>query len=233
LTLSADTSAQNYTEAFYRYEWALESVTATQISFGILPVEAIRKSVFSENMTLNIINTFKRNGTQQLFQIQAAITRGIAIGQGYQKTASGMKDAYNKGLSDALRVVRTESGRCYSEGYLKAHDDAAALGVQTRKRWIATLDNRTRDTHGALDGEYADKDGYFHSDGAKALAPHLFGVAAQDINCRCDAVDEIEGLEPKFRRLKGFGLQPYQTFADWAEPQGWTRAKGWPRVKMM
>jgi hypothetical protein len=41
-----------------------------------------------------------------------------------------------------------------------------------------------------------------------------------DINCRCTVIDVIEGLEPELRRTREDGVQPYQTFATWADAHG-------------
>ena len=53
------------------------------------------------------------------------------------------------------------------------------------KRWDATLDFKTRSTHANLDGQTVQIDEYFESDEGKVFAPHEFGIASQDINCRC------------------------------------------------
>ena len=55
------------------------------------------------------------------------------------------------------------------------------------KRWVAILDDRTRDTHFYLDGTEVPLDAYFYSySGDKALYPHGFQTAAENCNCRCD-----------------------------------------------
>lgn len=232
ILLAIDTSAQNYTEAFYGYQWSANQAIGIDLTWGILPVDAIRASVFSEYSGLTLIKTFRKNATQELSQIQAAITRGIATGLGYAKTAEQMKGAFNKGFSDAIRVVRTEAGRNYTEGHLKAHDDAIELGIDVVKIWDATLDQRTRSAHGSLDGKEEDEQGNFRSSaGGYGPGPHLMNNASDDINCRCVVVDQIRGLSPELRRIRGEGVQPYVTFKDWAEPKGWTEKSGWPKIR--
>jgi len=203
------------------------------LTWGVLPVDAIRASVFSEYSGLNIIKTFKKNGAQELSQIQAAITRGLATGASYARTSAGMKDAFRKGLFDAQRVVRTESGRNFTEGHLLAHDEALAIGIDVVKVWDASLDGRTRPAHGALDGTEEDAQGNFRSSlGGYGPGPHLMQNAADDINCRCRATDNIRGMSPELRRIRGEGVVPYVKFTDWAEQKGWTREGGWPRVSL-
>jgi hypothetical protein len=143
-----------------------------------------------------------------------------------------------------MRVVRTEAGRCWSEGAEKSHEAAIEAGLDVKKRWSAALDSRTRLSHARLDGTYADKDGLFWISGSSAPQPRQFGVAAEDINCRCAVYDVLEGLEPSMRRIRDLEgddghssekaksrIVPYQSFETWAKPQGWTADKGWPKVQ--
>jgi SPP1 gp7 family putative phage head morphogenesis protein len=236
LRLSIDTSAQNYSEAWYRFAWAGDQALALELGWGVLPVDAIRASVYSENSGLTIIKTFRKNAKQNLSQIQSALTRGIATGQGYAKTAESIKKSFGNGYNDAIRVVRTESGRNWTEGQLKANEKAQDLGINTGKFWSAALDTRTRASHGELDGNRADEDGNFHSIlGCVGPGPRLLaGVesAADNINCRCSLDFRIEGISPQLRRIRGMDDPvPYTTFKDWATPKGWTQAGGWPKAK--
>lgn len=232
ILLAIDTSAQNYSEAFYGYHWAMNQALGIELSWGVMPIEAIRASVFSEYSGLTLIKTFRKNAQQELSAIQSAITRGISTGQGYAKTAESMKGAFNRGFADAQRVIRTEAGRNYTEGHLLAHDQALELGIDVVKVWDATLDGRTRDAHGALDGQEEDAKGNFRSSaGGYGPGPGMMNNAADDINERCRITDVIRGMSPELRRIRGEGVVPYQTFAQWAEPQGWTRARGWPKVR--
>jgi hypothetical protein len=234
ILLAIDTSAQNYTEAFYGYQWAANQAIGIDLTWGVLPVEAIRASVFSEYSGLTLIKTFKKNAAQELSSIQAAITRGIATGLGYAKTAEQMKGAFNKGFSDAIRVLLTEAGRNYTEGHLKAHDEALELGIDVVKVWDATLDGRTRDAHGALDCQEEDNQGNFRSSaGGYGPGPGLMNNAADDINERCRITDNIRGMSPELRRIRGEGVVPYKTFKQWSEPKGWTQTRGWPRARWL
>ncbi len=58
------------------------------------------------------------------------------------------------------------------------------LGFKTQ--WLTERDAKVRLSHRALDGEFADKDGFFTTpSGDKAQHPGGFGVASEDCNCRC------------------------------------------------
>lgn len=242
VAICGNNSAQMYQDAFYSYTWSMEQavvdgtgldvskVMKMDLSWGVIPTDAVIASVMSEASGLTYIKTFQKNMQGELWRIQSAITRGIATGQGYRKTASELKNLFNGGLSDSLRVVVTEAGRNYSQGFLEAHNRAVEAGIKVKKRWLATLDGRTRHAHAVLDGRYADKDGLFKIEGASAPAPGLFGVPSLDIWCRCRAIDELEGFPPELRRYDG-DINPYVDFKTWASDKGWTEAKGWPKLK--
>jgi hypothetical protein len=73
-------------------------------------------------------------------------------------------------------------------------------GADIVKQWDATFDGKTRPEHRFLDGQIREIDEPFtDSQGRQAQAPHKFGVASMDINCRCIVVERarwaVEGEE--------------------------------------
>ena len=66
-----------------------------------------------------------------------------------------VKDNFNRGLSDAVRVIRTETHRNMTEGHLAAYDAATEAGVKMEKVWSAVLDERTRVAELILEAESA------------------------------------------------------------------------------
>jgi hypothetical protein len=197
IAITGKNSFSNYQDAFYRYTWSMEQAVVDgqqldvakvmkgnfELTWGVVPTDAIVASVMSESSGLTYIKTFSKNMDGELWRIQSAITRGIANGHSYAKTARSLKDLFDGGYSSAQRVLRTEAGRNYTEGNLAAHDRAAEVGIKVRKRWVSTLDGRTRHTHAVADGQIADKDGNFHVGGAKGPGPGLIDSLAEDINC--------------------------------------------------
>ncbi len=216
IKVTKDLLVYNYTESFYRYQWSLEQAIGSPLPWGVLSVEAIRASVFSEDSGLTFIKTLTDNSVQNFSRIQATITRGLAIGQGYAKTSQQMKDMFNRGLSDAFRVTQNESGRAFTEGFQKGHDDAVGMGIDVVKKWLATLDARTRPDHGRAGGQEADENGLFHVGGAKGIGPHRLDDVGQNQRCRCIVTDILKDFPPKYRRA-GRDIIPYTTYQDWSK----------------
>lgn len=120
--------------------------------------------------------------------IQSAVTQGILQGESLDRiTLRVAVETGEKSLYAMRRNARTaytgaqNAGRV--EGMRQARDE---LGIQVKKRWMATLDDKTRDAHGDLDGKTADIDEPFES----LLGPIMYpgdpdAVPANVYNCRC------------------------------------------------
>lgn len=97
-------------------------------------------------------------------------------------------------------IARTETlaalARSKEEAFRQAVDTGAVQATQVKKRWIATKDERTRDSHAAVDGEIVGLDGVF-SNGLSY--PHEEGAPAEEtVNCRCTydlTIDFLEGIQ--------------------------------------
>ena len=83
---------------------------------------------------------------------------------------------------DIERVIDTDTHRVYEAAKL----NAAVKGGATMKTWATMLDDRVRDSHQYLEGVTIPIDAYFYSfRGGRTLYPGQWGIAEEDINCRC------------------------------------------------
>jgi len=123
------------------------------------------------------------------------VKTGLNKGKSYKQMASEISKVCNIDKNRALRIAWTEGHRVQEEANRRGLDKSRELGNNFDIEWMATKDGRTRDTHKALDGQRADDDGYFYSGEHKTKYPGGFGVAKEDINCRCTLVAvDIEDL---------------------------------------
>ena len=121
--------------------------------------------------------------------IRAAIEQNTPL-SGEQVDA--MTDAYHRKML-ALRaqtIARTEALRATSYGGLARAQEILDRHseLEVTKRWLATDDERTRDTHRDLNGKEVDgMTGHFVTSAGNALRWPLdeTGVAEEVINCRC------------------------------------------------
>lgn len=157
------------------------------------------------------------NATDDLVRLQQTIKQGLITGMSYNKQERAVKDIFDGSAYKTQRVIRTEGNRNLNAA---SYVESRMSGVSKQKRWVATLDGRTRDEHGALDGATVGIDEYFTIGGDRALYPGGFANVSNNVNCRCTIVEIIKGLEPTIRR----GIDPltgkstiitYKNYDEW------------------
>jgi SPP1 gp7 family putative phage head morphogenesis protein len=207
-----------YEEAFYRAGWAIDQTTGVALKWGLLNDKAVKAAV-ANPLDLIAKTRLKQDG---ITKIRRAVTQGLIRGQSYPNMMKEIRGAINGNAYDAMRIVRTEGQRAQVQGQLANYEQARKIGVEVVDIWDATLDSRTRESHGKLDGVKAHyKDGvpYWYTDVGEVTGPGTSGVASFDINCRCRIRGEIEGFAPEKRRIDG-EIQKYQTYDEWKKKQG-------------
>jgi len=212
-------AAAAYEESFFRYGYAIARGNNLNISFGLVNPYTIKAAVNLPFSGLTMTQLFERASQETIWKTQQAITQGLIQGTSYGKIAREIKDVLGTSLKRAMLIARTEASRAATQGQLALYEEAESDGIEMTRIWSAALDDRTRDAHGALDGQHADKDGLFHIDGMSAEGPGLWGDAAMDINCRCRVYAEVAGYPTKYRRVNGT-VQDYMDYPEWYEKYG-------------
>lgn len=117
--------------------------------------------------------------------IASEISRGISQSYSYQQIALNLKNRSNADFNKTLRIARTEGHRIQQEATFNCQIKAEDNGAEIMKQWDATLDGKTRPNHIYLDGQIRKVKEYFEIGGYKTLYPSGFGIAEEDVNCRC------------------------------------------------
>lgn len=117
--------------------------------------------------------------------VRSELSRGIAQSLSYRDIARNLSNVANISFNNAVRIARTEGHRINQEATFNCQMEAKKRGCEIVKRWDSTLDKRTRRTHQELDGQTVEVDKPFVIRGYEAMYPSGFGVASEDINCRC------------------------------------------------
>ncbi|WP_105967248.1 phage head morphogenesis protein [Staphylococcus chromogenes] len=182
---------EKYMMSLYLYEMATQS----SMQFDVPTASVINKAIEQPIEFIKLLPTLQKHRNEVLKRIRIHITQGIMSGEGYSKIAKALRDDLGMAKAQSLRVARTEAGRAMSQAGLDSAMVAKNNGMKMMKRWSATKDARTRDTHRHLDGKSVDIDDNFKSSGCVGPAPHLFvGVASakENINCRCKLLYYID-----------------------------------------
>lgn len=127
-------------------------------------------------------------------QISAQVTSGILQGESIKHLADRLQTHIPEmNRTSAIRAARTAVTGAQNAGRMDSYAAAEEMGIKLKKQWIATLDNRTRHTHAALDGQERPTDKPFEVAGYTIMYPGDPNAAPEMVyNCRCTMVSDIE-----------------------------------------
>ena len=136
------------------------------------------------SVTLKDINATTASSIRDV--IEAGVEQGLGIDELARQIGGVFDEA--RGYR-AERIARTETGSAMNAANLSAYQIS---GMVDEKEWLATQDESTRETHSQMDGDVVPIMGTFTSpSGAKAQAPGQFGVAEEDLQCRCTIIPKV------------------------------------------
>lgn len=120
-------------------------------------------------------------------QITSAITQGILQGESIPELAKRVgKKLQSSNEKSMVRCARTAMTGAQNSGRIQAMHNAQGMGIDVEKLWIATLDDKTRDSHRYLDGQLAKVDEPFHSLLGDIMFPADPNASPANVwNCRC------------------------------------------------
>lgn len=162
-------------------------------------------------------------------QITASVTSSILQGKSIPKIANDLQHRMqDMSRASAIRTARTAVTGAQNAGRLDTYRAAQDMGIKLKKRWLATLDNRTRHAHAMLDGKTVDVDKPFKVDGYELMYPGDSSAPGYLVyNCRCtqisvlDDVDTSGGMRWARDPVTGESvLVKDMTYAEWA---GWKK----------
>ncbi len=160
-------------------------------------------------------------------QITASVTSSILQGKSIPKIANDLqRRMQDMNRTSAIRTARTAVTAAQNAGRLDTYRAAQDMGIKLQKRWLATLDGRTRHAHAMLDGQTVDIDKPFKIDGYEIMYPGDSSAPGYLVyNCRCTQIAEVDGedtsgggrraIDPKTGKSV---LVKDMTYSEWA---GW------------
>lgn len=210
---------KKYLMSLYLYEMASQK----PMQFDVPSPEVITSAIDQPIEFIKLVPTLQKHRNEVIKRIRINITQGIMSGEGYTKIAKSLREDIGMTKTQSLRVARTEAGRAMSQAGLDSAKVAKDNGLDMKKKWFATKDTMTRDTHRHLDGKAILIDDNFHSSGCIGQAPKLFvGIksARENINCRCKLLYYIDEDElPTVMRVRKEDdktvVIPFMTYSEW------------------
>ncbi|MFL0365371.1 phage minor head protein [Pseudobacillus sp. 179-B 2D1 NHS] len=198
-----------YVEKFLMTAFLFQMASGEEMGFTIPTTDMVQQALVNPIANIKIPDILKRHRDEIVRKINLEITQGLVAGDSYADMAKRIRKAVGFSKKKARMVARTEAGRVRSVAD-EAVAEQASEYVEMGSVWMSSLDLRVRTSHRQLDGQRADKQGYFHYNGLKAKGPHLWGVASMDINCRCVKLWLVNGMLPEYRRGRDYMDISYQ-----------------------
>lgn len=192
--------AENYNYAAYQLEKRAKGV----VSFGIYNEKTVATLLKKNPKMLPEWKIHERKDYAWNRQkVENAVTQGIIQGKGIEEITQDMAQALRTTNENRMRLfARTSMTGAQNAGRLAEMEDAEDMGIEVKKRWVATLDNRTRDTHQDLDGQEVPYSEPFEVDGMEIMFPGDPACPHPELvyNCRCTMIEIYPGIDRKTTR---------------------------------
>lgn len=140
--------------------------------------------------------------------VRSAITQSLLQGESVPETAKRLRQVAEMNRAASLRNARTMINAAEQGGKLAEYEELAAEGVDIEKGWMATLDERTRDSHAEMDMEYVPVDEPFSNGLMEPCDPA--GAPEEVYNCRCTLVTRIDGRSISQEERRNNLERPYE-----------------------
>lgn len=130
-------------------------------------------------------------------KINAELLQAIESGESIGKMSERLMRVTDMNKSASIRNARTMTTAFENLGRLDGMKKMQDNGTTLQKEWLATLDDKTRDSHAELNGQKADINEPFHSSLGDIMYPGDPSAEPSNFyNCRCTLTYDIQKFEP-------------------------------------
>lgn len=187
--------------------YSIEHDAGMDLSFGIYDSATVTRLIKEQPELLprRVVNGVKDKAWNRT-KIANAVTQGIIQGEGIPAIAQRIARQVGSDNMEAMtRYARTAMTGAQNAGRIEMLHEARAMGINVKKKWLATLDKRTRDAHRNLDGQVQEIDKPFKSDFGDIDYPGDFHAAAANVyNCRCTLIYEYPEYMPQNAQRRAY-----------------------------
>jgi len=190
---------------------AYEIEKKSGIAFNIVSDDVVRELALDKNHSeFRVLSVNpKRDYEWNQKRIQNELLSGILQGKSIDRLADGFLNVMGSNRGAAIRNARTALTSAQNAGRQNTFNRAEELGIEVEKEWIATADNRTRDSHKRLDGVIVKNNEEFPNGLMYPGDPD--GEPEEVYNCRCS----IRAILPKY--TNGAAWQTKESYLAWKE----------------
>ena len=125
-----------------------------QITFSIINEDVLDRLIRDGEITLPQRKlSIPKDEQWNAKQMTSKILQGIQNGDAIPDIASSLMQVIGNNTVSAVRNARTMVTSAENHGRMDSYQNLENQGVVQKKVWIATADDRTRESHLELDGE--------------------------------------------------------------------------------
>lgn len=186
-----DVFAENYNFNAYLAEMKMVG------TFNLYNAEAVARLILGDPQLLPEWDIDKKKDyIWNQRKVNNILRQSIIQGKTIDEITEDLADGLSTGNYNRMRLfARTAITEAENAGRQQQMNDAAEMGIEVEKMWIATLDNRTRDAHRGLDGQTVPYNEPFHSSLGDIMRPGDPSAAPANVyNCRCC----MQSIYPKY-----------------------------------
>ena len=161
----------------------VEKNSGTELKWNLYNRNTIKEILIGESNPFYMLALDEFKDKDVIYRaLKRELVQSIMLGEGIPKIAKRIQDVIGRSKYDSIRIARTETTRSENAGRMDAFKQAEKEGLKLKKRWVATIDGRTRERHLKMHMEEKELDENF-SNGL--YHPGGNGKASEVINCRC------------------------------------------------
>lgn len=176
----------------------IENKTSLNTNFALYNAETVENLLKDDPDILPLLRDKDGNLIQEKDTawnrkvINSVMLQGILQGESIDKMAKRFEQVGVSNNKSAVRYARTAITGAENAGRMDGYRRAEKLGIKVKKVWLATLDDRTRDSHRELDGEEREVEEKFSNDCLHPGDPNC-SDASEVWNCRCTLITKVNG----------------------------------------
>ena len=163
----------------------IEQMTSIDTNFTLYDKKAASLLMKSDPDLLPIKSTLKvaKDLRWNKQKLSSSILQGVLRGDSIPNISKRLQDVIGMDSAAAVRNARTMTTSAENAGRLDSYERASEQGIPVKQMWMATPDDRTRESHRELDGEEIEVGGVF-SNGCRYPGDPA-GEPEEVYNCRC------------------------------------------------
>ena len=202
------------------YNSVKDAIPFRGYSFNLVNAETVKRmSKKVENLLPYKVVNGRKDIRWNKNKINRELLQGILQGESIPEIADRFEKVMDMNRESAIRNARTTVTSTQNKGRINSYQRLEDEGLQVRKRWDATLDSRTRRSHGMLDGKTVKIDEKFSNGLLYPADPN--GKPSEVYNCRCRMNADFGQKRGKARMARdkdGKSVEvPMMTWEEWIE----------------